>query len=96
LGKIGVPDFGDGYRLSKEYFQNRDLLVIDSVVNPAAKSPWGDQVVVSVFGSATTDRFRPESDFDELVEIEPGQTRGMHGILCLDRGLPKLFRRLAA
>ena len=93
---IGMMDFGGGIKaLSMGYFQNSDLLVTDSGWNSSAKKPGGDQVVVSVFGSATTDRFRPKSDFDQLVEIKPDKTQGIYGILYFDRGLFKLFRGLA-
>lgn len=35
---------------------------------------------LSLFGSVLTDRFRPESDVDVLIEFEPGQTPGLFAL----------------
>jgi predicted nucleotidyltransferase len=35
---------------------------------------------LSLFGSVLTDRFRPESDLDVLIEFEPGHTPGFFAL----------------
>ncbi|HEX7677300.1 MAG TPA: nucleotidyltransferase family protein [Thermoanaerobaculia bacterium] len=35
---------------------------------------------LSLFGSVLTDRFRPESDVDFLIEFEPGDTPGFFAL----------------
>jgi uncharacterized protein len=35
---------------------------------------------LSLFGSVLTDRFRPESDVDVLIEFEPEQTPGLFAL----------------
>ena len=35
---------------------------------------------LSLFGSVLTDRFRPESDLDVLIEFEPEQTPGLFAL----------------
>jgi len=48
---------------------------------------------LSLFGSILTDRFRPESDIDVLVEFEPGKTPGFFGIVGMELELTDKFRR---
>ena len=47
---------------------------------------------LSLFGSALTDRFRPESDMDVLVEFEPAHTPGLLGMSRLERELSAIFQ----
>lgn len=46
---------------------------------------------LSVFGSALTSDFRPDSDIDLLVEFEPGHTPGLFGIARMERELSALL-----
>jgi uncharacterized protein len=39
---------------------------------------------LSLFGSALTERFRPESDVDMLVEFNPGHTPGYFGLVGME------------
>jgi predicted nucleotidyltransferase len=45
---------------------------------------------LALFGSVLTDRFRPDSDIDLLVEFEPGWTPGL-AIIDLEEELAGLF-----
>jgi predicted nucleotidyltransferase len=47
---------------------------------------------LSVFGSVLTDRFRPDSDVDVLVEFEPGETPGLR-FFGLEVELGEMLRR---
>jgi hypothetical protein len=47
---------------------------------------------LSIFGSALTDRFRPDSDIDVLVEFEPGKTPGLD-FFVLDEELGEILGR---
>jgi predicted nucleotidyltransferase len=47
---------------------------------------------LSIFGSALTDRFRPDSDIDVLVEFEPGKTPGWD-FFQIERDLSDLLGR---
>jgi predicted nucleotidyltransferase len=47
---------------------------------------------LSLFGSVLTDRFRPDSDVDVLVEFEPGQTPGF-GFVRVENELSDLLGR---
>lgn len=47
---------------------------------------------LSLFGSVLTDRFRPESDVDVLIEFLPDQTPGFLGMARLERELSVLFQ----
>ena len=46
---------------------------------------------LSLFGSALTDHFEPESDMDMLVEFEPAHTPGLLGMSRLERELSAIF-----
>ena len=48
---------------------------------------------LSLFGSILTDRFRPDSDVDVLVEFEPGRTPSLIGMAALELELSELFGR---
>ena len=48
---------------------------------------------LSLFGSALTDRFRPESDLDFLVEFEPRNRPGYFGLARIERELSELVGR---
>jgi predicted nucleotidyltransferase len=48
---------------------------------------------LSLFGSALTDRFRPESDLDFLVEFEPHEGPGYFGLARIERELSELVGR---
>jgi uncharacterized protein len=45
---------------------------------------------LALFGSVLTDRFRPDSDVDVLVEFEPGHTPGL-AIFDIEDELSALF-----
>jgi uncharacterized protein len=47
---------------------------------------------LSLFGSVLTDRFRPDSDVDVLVEFEPGKTPGLFGIIDMEGELGTMLR----
>jgi len=47
----------------------------------------------SLFGSVLTERFRPESDVDVLVEFEPGQTPGYFGLVGMEIELSEKLGR---
>jgi uncharacterized protein len=50
---------------------------------------------LSLFGSVLTERFRPESDVDILVEFEPGHAPGYFGLAGIEIELSeKLGRRV--
>ncbi|MBI2761841.1 MAG: nucleotidyltransferase domain-containing protein [Chloroflexi bacterium] len=60
----------------------------------AALSEWceGNHVrCLALFGSALTERFRPESDIDLLVEFETGKTPGFFGLARMESELGQLF-----
>jgi hypothetical protein len=46
---------------------------------------------LSLFGSALTDRFGPESDIDLLVEFEPGNSIGLFALAGLQLELEALI-----
>jgi len=48
---------------------------------------------LSLFGSALTDRFRPDSDVDMLVEFEPGHTPGYFGLAGMEIELSEKLGR---
>ena len=48
---------------------------------------------LSLFGSALTERFRPESDVDVLVEFEPDERVSLFRIASLELELGSLFGR---
>jgi len=48
---------------------------------------------LSLFGSALTDRFGPESDVDFLVEFEPHNGPGYFGLARMERELSELVGR---
>ncbi len=48
---------------------------------------------LSLFGSAITDRFRPDSDLDFLVEFEPSNRPGYFGLARIERELSALVGR---
>lgn len=48
---------------------------------------------LSFFGSILTDRFRPESDVDVLVDFQPGQIPGLLGIARMERELGEILGR---
>lgn len=50
---------------------------------------------LSLFGSALTDAFRPESDIDLLVEFEPGKTPSLFMIINLEDELNSILGRKA-
>lgn len=45
---------------------------------------------LALFGSVLTDRFRPDSDIDVLVEFEPGHTPGL-AIFDIEEELSTVF-----
>lgn len=47
---------------------------------------------LALFGSALTDRFRPDSDIDLLVEFDAGHVPGL-GIVRMQRTLEELLGR---
>jgi len=47
---------------------------------------------LSLFGSALTDHFEPESDMDVLVEFKPAHTPGLLGMSRLERELSVIFQ----
>jgi len=49
---------------------------------------------LSLFGSVLTDRFRPDSDVDVLVEFEPGKTPGFEFFRMADDLEAMLGRRV--
>jgi predicted nucleotidyltransferase len=48
---------------------------------------------LSLFGSALTDRFGPDSDVDLLVEFEPGAVVGYLALAAMEIELSQLVRR---
>lgn len=48
---------------------------------------------LSLFGSILTNRFRPESDVDVLVEFQPGHIPGFFGLARMERELSALLGR---
>jgi len=50
---------------------------------------------LSVFGSALTDDFGPDSDVDFLVEFEPGHVPGYIGLAGMERELSAIIGRKA-
>ena len=48
---------------------------------------------LSLFGSVLTDRFRPDSDVDVLVEFREGRTPGFLGLSRLQRELSGILGR---
>jgi predicted nucleotidyltransferase len=48
---------------------------------------------LALFGSARTERFRPDSDIDLLVEFEPNARIGFLALAALQRKLSALLRR---
>lgn len=48
---------------------------------------------LSLFGSVLTERFRPESDVDVLVEFEPGQNPGYFGLAGMEIELSEKLGR---
>ena len=50
---------------------------------------------LSVFGSALTAEFGPESDVDFLVEFEPGHVPGYFGLAAMERELSSVIERKA-
>jgi predicted nucleotidyltransferase len=50
---------------------------------------------LSVFGSALTEDFGPDSDVDFLVEFEPGHVPGYIGLAGMERELSELIGRKA-
>ena len=48
---------------------------------------------LSLFGSVLTDRFRPDSDIDILVEFEPGHVPGLLGLARMERELSGIVGR---
>ena len=50
-------------------------------------------VKLSLFGSILTDRFRPDSDVDILIEFKPGRTPGFLTMASLEQALSKMLGR---
>jgi predicted nucleotidyltransferase len=50
---------------------------------------------LSVFGSALTEDFSPDSDVDFLVEFEPGHVPGLIRLAGMERELSELIGRKA-
>ena len=48
---------------------------------------------LSLFGSILTERFRPESDVDVLVEFDPNHIPGFFGLARMERELSGLVGR---
>lgn len=48
---------------------------------------------LALFGSILTDRFRPDSDVDVLVEFEPGHVPGFLGLAQMELDLGAIFGR---
>jgi predicted nucleotidyltransferase len=48
---------------------------------------------LALFGSILTDRFRPDSDVDVLVEFEPGHVPGLFGIIEMESELSGVLGR---
>ena len=48
---------------------------------------------LSLFGSVLTERFRPDSDIDILVEFEAGHTPSLLGMARIERELTELLER---
>lgn len=48
---------------------------------------------LSLFGSVLTERFRPESDVDVLVEFEPGRAPGYFGLTGMEIELSEKLGR---
>ncbi len=48
---------------------------------------------LSLFGSILTERFRPESDVDILVEFEPGLNPGLFGLMGMKAELSEMVGR---
>jgi len=48
---------------------------------------------LSLFGSVLTERFRPDSDIDMLVEFEPGHSIGLLQLATIERELSELMGR---
>ncbi len=50
---------------------------------------------LSVFGSALSDDFGPDSDVDFLVEFEPGHVPGLIRLAAMERELSEIIGRKA-
>ena len=50
-------------------------------------------IKLSLFGSILSEKFRPDSDVDVLVEFEEGHIPGMIGLARMEAGLSTLFGR---
>lgn len=48
---------------------------------------------LSLFGSILTERFRPDSDIDVLVEFDPEHVPGLFGLAHMQDELAQFFRR---
>jgi predicted nucleotidyltransferase len=48
---------------------------------------------LSLFGSILTDRFRPDSDVDVLVEFEPDHIPGFFGLTGMEQDLSRVIGR---
>jgi predicted nucleotidyltransferase len=48
---------------------------------------------LSLFGSVLTDKFRPESDVDVLIEFEPEQTPGLLALARMQFEIEAVVRR---
>lgn len=48
---------------------------------------------LSLFGSILTERFRPDSDVDVLVEFDPEHVPGFFGLARIESELSEFFRR---
>jgi predicted nucleotidyltransferase len=48
---------------------------------------------LSLFGSVLTDRFRPESDLDVLIEFEPDATPGLFSVARMQFEIEAVVRR---
>lgn len=48
---------------------------------------------IDLFGSATGDQFRPDSDVDLLVDFRPGTHRGLFGLMQLVEDLEAIVER---
>jgi predicted nucleotidyltransferase len=70
---------------------NQDLLIPDVAIRDFCRRYRIRRL--SLFGSAITDRFRPESDVDVLVEFEPDERVSLFRIATLELELGSLFGR---
>jgi predicted nucleotidyltransferase len=48
---------------------------------------------LSLFGSIPTDRFRPDSDVDVLVEFDPEHVPGFFGLVGMEQELSRIIGR---